>query len=223
MMHRSLLSFASCFVAICLIGSTRPCEAAIIVGSNFIEIDDAGNPSDGLQYLKVSLTGGFTLPDAIANGVANGFAGARAATPAEFDDLFAAAGITYNFALTAADGFEAGGGLAFFISSGANYDGGLLSSQLGINLSGQFTRIWTDPDGSAAFTTTRDVLLLTPFEASIRNDASVQDPPPALPDPTYSWLLVNDSASAVPEPSSALLLGFASLIGIATYRRKKLG
>lgn len=212
MIHHNLLSFAACFVAIYLIVSTPPCEAAIIVGADFITIDDAGNPSDGLQYLKMPFSDGLTKVAAIANGVAGGFANTRVATPAEFNDLFAAAGITSNFAITAADGFTKGG--TEFVSNGVNYDGGVLSSQLGFT-SGPLTLFWTVPDGNSSIDSTRDFVQMTPSSVAIFQNGGL----PA--NSSYGWLLVNGNASAVPEPSSVLLLGFASMIGIATYRRKR--
>ena len=84
-------------------------------------IVDAGNPSNGLRYLDLDFSTGLTLAGALANAQAT-YSNARLATPDEWDDLFAAAGITYAASLTASDAFETGP--TAVISSGVAYDGG---------------------------------------------------------------------------------------------------
>ena len=74
---------------------------AIIDNGDLTIIDDAGNASDGLRFLDMSYSdnvpggdysGGMTAAEALANAQAT-YANARLATPEEFDDLFAAAGL----------------------------------------------------------------------------------------------------------------------------------
>ena len=84
-------------------------------------IDDDGNPSNGLRYLDLTFSKGRTLASALANAQAT-YSNARLATPDEWDDLFDAAGITYDGLLTASDAFETG--TSEDISSNVAYDGG---------------------------------------------------------------------------------------------------
>ena len=166
-------------------------------------IDDAGNPSDGLRYLDMSYSDGLTQAAALAAAQVN-YANARLATPSEFDDLFAAAGISYNGALTVADGFTDGSTAG--ISSGSNYDGGALRLILGLTNPAGFTNIWTDPDGSSQADTTRDRIILGLTGATVVNSTSLP------PNDIIGWLLVSDAAS-VPEPTTLALmtLGLAAL------------
>ena len=166
-------------------------------------IDDAGNPSDGLRYLDMSYSDGLTQAAALAAAQVN-YANARLATPSEFDDLFAAAGISYNGALTVADGFTDGSTAG--ISSGSNYDGGALRLILGLTNPAGFTNIWTDPDGSSQADTTRDRIILGLTGATVVNSTSLP------PNDRIGWLLVSDAAS-VPEPTTLALmtLGLAAL------------
>ena len=62
-------------------------------------IDDDGNPSNGLRYLDLTFSLNRTLASALANAQAT-YSNARLATASEWDDLFAAAGITYDALLT---------------------------------------------------------------------------------------------------------------------------
>ena len=68
-------------------------NAGIIESGDLNIIDDAGNASVGLRYLDMIYIDGKTE------------AAALAATPSEFDDLFSAAGIAYDGALTASGPF----------------------------------------------------------------------------------------------------------------------
>jgi hypothetical protein len=195
-----------------LVNSTRVDGGIIEVGDLNI-INDAGNPSNGLAFLDLSFSDGRTLADALANAQLT-YADARKATPSEWNDLFAAAGIGYDsISYHASDGFATGVNLT--LSSGANYDGGALSGQLGVTDGGTGSYIWTDPDGSTNTSTTRDFIALR----SGTNLAYANQIGQAPPHNSFAWLLVSNSAAAVPEPSS---LTMASVITVgALYLRRR--
>tara|TARA_R110002096_G_scaffold381363_1_gene575213 strand:- start:2114 stop:2611 length:498 start_codon:yes stop_codon:yes gene_type:complete len=81
-------------------------------------INDMANPSDGLRYLDRSFSDGLSLAHALINAQGS-YANARLATPSEWDDLFAAAGITYDGAVTASDAFTALGDNQTIASGGS--------------------------------------------------------------------------------------------------------
>jgi len=174
-------------------------------------IDHAGNPSDGLRYLEMTYSAGLTQAAALASAQA-AYPDARLATASEWDDLFLAAGIAYDGALTAADGFALGGSPT--ISSAGNYDGGALRDTLGVAATGW---TWTDPDGSNQDFSIRDLLQLTDTFALIHQNKALP------PSPEIGWMIVSE-ATAVPEPSSLTLLtclGVAGLIGRGWRRKRK--
>ena len=183
--------------------------AGIIQVGDLNIIDQAGNPSDGLRYLEMTYSDGLTEATALANAQAT-YSNSRLATPSEFDDLFAAAGISYDGATTASGGFDVGGSPV--ISSGANYDGAALAGALGYTYSSG-TNIWTDPDRSASSATTRDFLQLLTTEAAVYQYAS------SPPNSVIGWLIVSE----VPEPSTLAALG--GLLGMGLigrwWRRRK--
>lgn len=189
-----------------LIGTVH---ADIIEMGDLNIIDDPGNPSDGLQYLDMTYSDGLTLAAALTNAQGT-YSNARVATAAEFDNLIAASDIVYDGALTASDSFIIGTSL--FISTGTNYDGGVLQAQLGLTDPDQ-SLIWSDPDGSTSSGTTRDFLDLR-FTGLVISQFGSTPPHDAV-----GWLLVSD-ASAVPEPTSLALLGFGA-IGLIGCRRRK--
>jgi hypothetical protein len=166
-------------------------------------IDDAGNPSNGLGYLDMSFSIGKTLAEALSNAQAT-FSDTRLATPAEFDDLFAAAGITYDGVETASGAFLIGSDVV--LSSGTNYgfNGSVLKSQLGFGSGFSEDRgIWTDPDGLLD-PSTRDVLTLSLISATAEQTTAF----PPLSD--TGWLLVSEEIPTVPEPTSLTLLGIGA-------------
>lgn len=187
--------------------------AAIIEVGDLNVINDPGNPSDGLSYLDMAFSDGLSQAAALANAQAS-YADARLATPAEFDDLFDAAGIAYNGALTASDAFSIG--VNTTISNGVNYDGGALAAQLGFTTT-NISWIWSDPDGNADTGTTRDYLVLE--GAPIANEsARIFNVFTSPPNSSIGWLIVSETA-AVPIPGAVWLLG-SGLIGIVVLRRK---
>ena len=192
-----------------------PVHAAVIEVGNLNIIDDPGNASDGLGYLDLSIAQGvgFTAAQALASAQAI-YADARFATPSEFDDLFEAAGVLYDGALTAGDAFSTGPD-SVFISTGTNWDPGLvLRDQLGFTIPGFASAIWTDPDGSEDPTTTYDFLFLFGTRLQLEHTVAIPEVEGNL-----SWLIVTELAP-VPVPAAAWLFGSA-LIGMAGARRAK--
>lgn len=195
-----------------LLAGALGAQATIIEFGRANIIDDVGNPSHGLRYLDMSFSHYETEANALANAQVF-YPNARLATPSEFDDLFAAAGITYNGAETASDGFSAGATTT--ITSGANYDGGALALALGHTRDGA-TMIWTDPDNGA----TRDFMVLWPGGAQIYD--STASPEHSL----IGWLIVSEPAAAqasvgIPDSGSTLALGILSLLGLLGARRRR--
>ncbi len=181
---------------------------SIVESADLNIIDMSGNPSDGLRFLDMSFSDGLTQVAALANAQGT-YANARLATPSEFDDLFAAAGISYFSTLTASDGFASGPTTT--ISFGTDYDGGALAAVLGYTLNVSLsTVLWTDPDASRSDGSTRDYV-------ELGMDTAVLVQHPATPaDANVGWLLVSESAapnSAIPEPSSFLCWLGLGLVG----------
>lgn len=184
--------------------------SAIIQLGDLNIIDASGNASDGLRYLDLIYSSNLTGEAALANARL-AYANARLATPDEFDDLFSAAGIVYDGALSPSDGFTTGGD--FVLSSGANYDGGALGEILFQTRSRDTSMIWTAPDSSSDVGTTRDFIRLIEDEVVVQQSGNL--PPTRL---TTGWLIVSEAS--VPEPSRALLslFGFAA-VALRRFRR----
>jgi len=196
-----------------------PAHAAVVESGDLNIINQLGNASDGLAYLDTSFSVGLTASAALTNAQAT-YADARLATASEFDDLFAAAGISYDGAQTASAGFATGPNNDI-ISSGANYDGGTLAAQLGFTVPGFFTALFTDPDGEGTEATTRDFTILF-------NDRAQLNSTPLLPgsggqSAQLAFLIVSDTAAAVPVPAGVWLFGsaLAGMIGVRAKRAKK--
>lgn len=183
-------------------------DAGLIEAGDLNIIDDLSNRSHGLRYLDVSYGVGRSRGDALAHARAT-YANARFATPDEFDDLFAAAGITYDGSLTASDAFRPGSGA--IISSGRNYDRGVLLNILGQTLRNRtliLTQIPASPD-------LRNAVDLRLRRARIRRTRSFDA------NEHYSWLLVSESTALAPEPSSFALFAAGCLIIAARRRRRE--
>lgn len=97
------------FVVAFMFGLVGVTQGALIEIADLNIIDDPGNPSDGLRFLDMSYSDGLSLTDALS-GARAVYPNARLATPSEWDDLFAAAGISYTSGLTASDAFSVGVG-----------------------------------------------------------------------------------------------------------------
>jgi len=205
-MKKLLLARSIFYLAMAVLVSSA--SATVIEVGDLNIINDSGNPSDGLRFLDMTYSDGLTLADALSAAQAT-YPNARLATPSEFDDLFAAAGISYTGTLTASDGFLTGSGA--IITSFAAYDSGQLSATLGFTYSGH-TIIWTDPDGDHAVSSTLDLLYLQADLASLSHSAG-------SPETTTSvgWLLVSEP---VPEAGHTLALGMISLVGLVAVRRR---
>ena len=204
------------FLALILVSNTA--NAVIIESLDLNIIDDAGNPSDGLRYLDMTYSDGLTQAAALTAAQA-AYSNARLATASEWDDLFAAASITYSGALTAADAFNTGS--TEIITSRSCLECEVLLSQLGAtyaNTSKATTYIWSQPDGSATWaTTTRDFLRIENI-GSGSSFASIEQHSATPEHPDVGWLLVSDN-NDIPEPTTLTLMGLA-LAGLGFQRRK---
>lgn len=162
-------------------------SATVVEDGTINRIDDVTNPSHGLAFFDMSYSDGLSLADSLAAAQAV-HADARLATPAEWDALFAAAGVTYNGALTASDAFNTG-------SSDRIIDNGTpgaidLASKLGAT-SGSSTYMFSGTDGSTDFASTRDYMLLSSSGwADIRQDSRV------APLSFVGWLIVTEAFMA---------------------------
>jgi hypothetical protein len=196
---------ALCALAITFSGVAR---AAITENGELNFITGTATASEGLAFLDMSFSVGLNLDDALVNARMT-YADARLATASEFDDLFLAAGVVYVGALTASDGFGAGGTSFLTVE-----DGGvtLLNAALGSTASAlSATLVWTDPEVSS----TRDYLSMDLNGASLVTMTQA-----AVPNSALGWLLVVDSQiSPVPEPSTGLLLSLG-ILGLGISRRR---
>lgn len=182
--------------------------ATIMESGDLNIIDQAGNPSNGLRFLDMTYSDGMTLAAALANAQAT-YPDARVATPAENDNLFAAAGIVYDGALTAADGYTSGP--RDEISSGMNYDAGALSAALGYTTPNFFSLWWTDPDLSQDVTSTRDAIFLGPSTATLEH-INFQ-----VGHPNVGWLLVSEASPVSDTGATLAMLGLAvGLLGMGS-------
>jgi hypothetical protein len=182
-------------------------EATVIEVGDLNIIDDPGNPSDGLRFLDMTYSDGLTLAAALTNAQAS-YPDARLASPSEWDDLLAGAGVVYGYAGTASDAFLPGS--SDILASGQAPVLTLIS-QLGATQGNGWLYAWSDPDGDTNNLTTRDYLaLFTDGSAWVFQSAA------SPPDSDYGWLLVTQ----IPEPSTALLVA-TGLIGLAAAGRRR--
>ncbi len=137
------------------------------------------------------------------------YADARLATASEWDDLFEAGDMQYDFnslfnrEFRPSEAFETGPQVT--LSSGSNYDP-RVAQVLGAN------EIWSDPDGNTSSTSTRDFLEFGSGFA-LMSHTSVNPPFSSA-----SWLIVSETA-AVPEPTCTGLAFIAMLFG--SFRRRR--
>ena len=188
------LKSAQCATLALMLCSVSVVHASIIELGDLNIIDDAGNASNGLRYLDMTYSDGLSLVDALTNAQAT-YANARLATASEVDDLFAASVITFVPGFSPSDAFSIGSSAIISLL----YDGGSLRNQLGLTSGGGLTSIWTDPDGSGAPTTTRDVIGLSGSEVAMSNILLLP------PNDSAGWLIVSETS--VPEPTTLVLLG----------------
>ena len=208
MVRLTKLTIACVAVILSIPGATF---GSIIEVGDLNIIDQAGNASDGLRFLDMTFSDGKNKADALANAQAT-YSNARLATQYEWDDLFEAAGITYNGAKKASDAFTVG--TTKTISSEDNYDNGILMNQLG-KTHGTKLFIWSDPDGSSSATGTRDRIRLVSDSAKIQQNANK----PALG--STGWLIVSAQMAPIPEPSSIAMWSAMGIIGLVVARRKR--
>jgi hypothetical protein len=206
-MNRIILAALLAFA----VTSTGVASATLIQSGNLNIIDDAGNPSNGLRFLDMTFSIGLTEAAALANAQAT-YADARLATPAEFTDLFAAAGVAYSSSYTAADGFTTGPSIGLTASGDAGVE--LLLTTLGLTFANG-TIIWTDPDDSNDEATTRDIIYLKhPGAEALTWQTGIT--------PSWQsagWLLVSE----VPEPSTFSMVALGTLLLGLRRRRAAVG
>jgi hypothetical protein len=186
------------------------CKASIQEVGDLNIIVDVSNPSNGLRFLDMSYSDGLGKAAALA-AAQNVYANARLATAAEFDDLFAAAGVVYQTGRTASDSFLVGGDISIVSGTSSTTEPtDLLINLLGpTNISGGAYEliIWTDPDGNDSTSTTRDYLTIHgKSSASNYNSGAGQSTVSAASGASYAgWLIVSDAAMAtVPEATSVI-------------------
>lgn len=208
-----LRNYKNTFIAMCIIGmSISTASASVIEIGDTNLIQDALNPSDGLYFLDTTYSDGLTMVEALGNAKSL-YSDARIATPAEWNNLFLAAGISYTGSLTASAAFD-------FVDNQriARLDSnvGMLNQMLSGNSDSLY--IWSDPDGLGRFdaTSTIDFILLGSSFVDIRHASRI----PGDVALDYSWLIVSDSGVAnVPAPDVIWLFG-SGLIGLVRRRKK---
>lgn len=213
-MNKSHLLSAMCACA--FIACMPLAQAAVVELGDLNIINDAGNPSDGLRYLDMTYSDGLTLSEALTNAQAT-YANARIATASEFDDIVAAAGITYNSSFTASDGFNSTGSPYHVLSTGANYNSSLVAI-LGPTVPGDefdppSTVVFTDPDGTNNTASTHDIFGL------YGTTMEIIQVPWTVPNDQAGWLLVSE-ATVVPVPAAVWLFG-SGLLGLIGVARRK--
>ncbi|MFT6432677.1 MAG: hypothetical protein ACJAVI_000713 [Candidatus Azotimanducaceae bacterium] len=200
--------FCTLFALSLLLGLTHNANATVVQVGDLNIIDQAGNASDGLRYLDYTFSSGFSLAGAVANAQLS-YANARLATQSEWDDLYEASGIDYlTIGLSASDAFEVGPG--FQLTTGAFYEDDVLYVKLGSP--GAEIFFWTDPDGSAADSSTRDYVGMHPNLGTYVYQSSLVSPSPSI-----GWLLVSEAAVPAPPALVLFVLGLAGL-GLAKRR-----
>lgn len=204
-MKQSLLFTVVCFLYFGFSLTNLSADIVEYGGLNIIR--DQNNASNGLAFLDTSYSLDMTREEAFANAQMS-FSDARFATPTEFNDLFYAAGLSFNGTLTAADGFSTGANFST-ISSGSNYSTYLLEV-LGPTSGSDYLVLWTDPDASSNSKSTRDYLEMTSAASGIGQTTLTPN--------SYheaGWLIV----TAVPEPSTGWVY-LASSLAIFCLRRR---
>jgi hypothetical protein len=133
------------FVALVLF-SAATVHATVINAGGLNIIDDAGNPSEGLQCFDMTFSDSLTQAAALANAQAT-YSNARLATASKFNNLFAAATwVTYRGALTASAAFDTCGTVLLATRSPGV---GLLTQALGLTDAGPGRSFsWTDPEST---------------------------------------------------------------------------
>lgn len=192
-------------------------------------INDPTNPSHGLRYLDMSFStdDNIDFPNAARIGLTEGdallkakmtYPNARLATPDEFVDLFAAAGVILQTGRSVLDAFATGGDYSISNST-ANTAIADLIAILGPTFpdntnipNSPSVVIWTDPDGAAG---TRDYLTLNSVPAAGTGQQA------GIKKNGFGWLLVSDPIEgAVPEASSILTWIGLGMIGCVVGLRK---
>lgn len=207
-----------------LLFCTNAYAGLTLLSGGRILIDQAGNPSNGLAFLHTSFSVGMTSADALANAQMT-YPSAMLATPAQWDDLAAAAGVKYKTLATLASAYEVGPGIFSSDFNLAPPDEDLVSlfgaTSYSVD-SGNFTLFFTDPDGSNVSTTTRDGI--TFYDGTGTDSLRAEGPgifqsAQTVPQTFRAWGIV----VAVPEPSAFACLGLIGLVasGRAWWNRRR--
>lgn len=204
-MKRKLI-WALGFVAVL---ASSPVYASICEVGDLNIINDPGNPSDGLRYLDMTFSVGLSLAAALTNAQGT-YPDTRLAMPSEWDDLFAAAGVTYSGTATDSDAFTVGGNLLISVTAVPIF------TVLGETVPGGEMNVWSDPDSDNTGVTTRDFLQL---KLSIPSGAaSIFNIGIAAPQAGTGWMLVSD-ATVVPLPPAILFLA-SGVVGLLLRRTR---
>ena len=215
-------SIVSQFVIAIVLAAPGAAFGAIIESGDLNIINDPGNPSNGLRFLDMTYSDDLTLSAALSNAQAS-YSNARLATPSEWDDLFAAAGISLLGSWSASDAFDLGNDV---IVTGTGDIAALIAALgptwIDLNGNGQIYA-WSDPDGSnwESGQGTRDFIELTPTQVSLQNDWAT----PGNSGGRGGWFLVSEAPAVnpVPEPSSLIVwcVLAVGLFGYGSRRNRK--
>lgn len=192
-------------------------SGAIIEQGNLNVIDNGANPQNGWGLFDLDLFLNLDAADALtqAQGVNPN---ARLANPTELDLFLSEFGVSYG-SRSLAEGWDVGSLDSFLPTTGSHVDAATLFNATSRFSSGLSVSFWTDPDGNATNTTTRDYIEL----ANGGGPALLQQSG-ALPTVEFTgWAIVVPASSSVPEPASWMLFTFAIAGGAILHRRRPVG
>lgn len=218
--------FRTIIVAVTLLICTNANAGLTLVSGGRILIDDVSNPSNGMAFLQTSFSVGMTSAAALANAQMT-YPSATLATPAQWDDLAAAAGVQYAGAWTLASAFDVGSGInsgAFNAAAPTEDLVALFGETFSSADDGKVALFFSDPDMSTDTTTTRDGISF--FDGTGLNQPTRAEGPgifQSTNEPGVTSFRAWGIVVAVPEPSAFTCLGLIGLVasGRAWWRRRR--